>query len=52
MKARRRGHWSQRLTASYFSVSVALVSENLKLFKFYDELKKFKTRDSAIQFYR
>ena len=52
MKVKRKGKWNQIGTAKYFSVSEALVSENMKLYKFYDELKKFKTRDEALKFYR
>jgi hypothetical protein len=52
MKNKRKGKWSQQNTARYFSVSESLVSENIKLYKFYDDLSKFKTRDSAIRFYR
>ena len=52
MRLFHKGKWRVKDTANYFNVSMGLASENLNLFKHYNNLSKFVTRDSAIKFYR
>lgn len=40
--------WNLSDTAKYFEISIALVSENLKLNSHYDEIKDCKSRNEAI----
>ena len=44
--------WRMADTASYFDVSLSLVSENLKLAEHLDVCKHIEFRDKAIQFVR
>lgn len=46
-----QGKWSITLSAQFFSVSIGLVSENLRLAKFFDsrpELMKMESRQQAL----
>jgi hypothetical protein len=51
MKVKHYG-WNQSHTARYFGVSIGLVSENLRLFKRYEDLINFRTRELALKFYK
>jgi hypothetical protein len=51
MKVKHYG-WNQSHTARYFGVSIGLVSENLRLFKRYEDLINFRTRELALRFYK
>lgn len=42
-------NWKLVNTASYFHVSIGLVSENLRLFKNYELVKECKTRKDALE---